>query len=179
MSDPWSDAWMEAEATAPPQLEVFPTLEFRHPAFVDAEIGPFALRVVALTTEDQTFGIEDNGVLDAGTNQLFKAVNFASERPEFTEGKTPECSITLDNVAREIVGYLETAVSMRADMECTYREYRSDDLTAPCYGPVTFTIKKVTINGTQVKAIARIEDLANRKFPNKVYTVTEFPALQN
>jgi hypothetical protein len=179
MSDPWNAAWLEAEATAPPQLEVFPTLEFRHPVFVDDVTGPFAMRVVALTSVDQTFGIEADGVMDAGTEQLFKAVTFMAERPEFTEGKTPECAITLDNVAREMVPYLEAAVAMRADMEVTYREYRSDDLTAPCYGPVTFTIKKVSVNGTQLKATAKIEDLANRKFPSQVYTTIEYPALQN
>lgn len=179
MSDPFTEAWEEAAATAPPQLTVYVTLELRHDAFVDAEEGPFAIRAVAGVGDPVTLGLEPEAVLNGGEMVEFKAIPFESEPPEYAEGKTPESRVTVDNVARELIPHLEAAVSMRSDMICTYREYRSDDLTSPCFGPVTFRMKRVSVKGVSVTGVARIDDLANRKFPNKVYTLTDYPGLSS
>ncbi len=176
MADPWTEAWEEAETTAPPDVMIYATLELQHPAFQDNGVS-FAVRCVTGATSDQTFGIEVGAELNGGEMVTFNAIPFQAERPEFSEGTTPSCKITVDNVAREIVPYLADAVTMRANMIAIYREYRSDDMTAPCYGPVEFVVRNVTITGTQVQGTATIDDLANRKFPKKVYTLTEYPAL--
>ncbi len=177
MSDPFNDAWAEAAATAPPQFMVYITLELRHDAFVDEVDGPFAIRAVTGVADPVTLGLEPEAALNGGEMVEFKAVPFTAEQPEFAEGKTPESQVTVDNVAREMIPYLEQAVRMRSDMVCTYREYRSDDLTAPCFGPVSFKMKRVSVTGTKVTGQARIDDLANRKFPNKVYTLNDYPGL--
>ena len=177
MPDPWTEAWEEAEASAPPGIMIYATLELRHAAFVDGAEA-FAIRVVTGIDEDMSFTLEDDAPLNPGEEVEFKAVPFSADKPEFEEGKTPETRIVVDNVAREMTPHLEAAVQLRSDMTATYREYRSDDLSGPCYGPVTFTVKQVKVNGTRVEGMARIDDLANRKFPNKVYTLTEFPGLR-
>ncbi len=177
MDDPWTEAWAEAEASAPPGVLIYCTLELRHPAFTDG-VTPFAVRAVSGVHEDMDFTLEDEAVVDGGDTVTFKAVPFFADPPEFEEGKTPESQITIDNVARELIPYLEQAVLLRADLTATYREYRSDDLTGPCYGPVTFIVKQVKVTGTRVQGMARIDDLANRKFPNKVYTLDAFPGLR-
>lgn len=179
MTDPFTAAWEEAEASKPPEVLVYSTLELQHPAFVDVDTGPFVIRCVTGVTEDLQLTLEDGADPDGGQEVTFKAVMFRAERPKFEEGKTPECKITVDNVARTLMPYLEDAVSMRADLITIYREWRSDDLGAPCYGPVKFNIKQVSCTKTGVEGMARIDNLANRKFPNKIYTLSEYPGLQN
>lgn len=100
-----------------------------------------------------------------------------STRRVFDDGRMPESQVTIDNVARDMIRILEDAVKIRADLIISYREYRSDDLTAPCYGPVEFKMRKVTLSATTLIGTARLDDLANRKFPARVYTTNEFPGL--
>jgi hypothetical protein len=177
MSDPWTAAWEEAEATAPPEVMIYATLELRHPAFVDEVEGPFAVRAVAGSADDISFTLEVGAPLNGGETVVFQAVPFMAERPTYEEGKTPETKVIVDNIGQEMMPYLELAVLMRADMEATYREYRSDDLSGPCYGPINFVIKRVKATNTRIEGLAYIDDLANRKFPNKVYTLRDFPGL--
>lgn len=176
MSDPWTAAWEEAEATAPPDIIVYPTIELQHPAFLQGGVE-VPIRCVSGVSDDMSFGIEVGATFNGGQTVTFTAIPFFADRPEFAEGKTPQCTVTVDNVAREMAQYLEDAVQIKADLVAIFREYRSDDLTEPCYGPVQFVIRKVTVSGTKVTGIARLADLANRKFPFKVYSINEFPGL--
>ena len=176
MSDPWTAAWEEAEATAPPGLVVYCTLELQHPGILVLGV-PAPIRCVTGVVDDTEFGIEAGATYDGGEMALFQAIPFFAERPEFAEGQTPSCAVTIDGVAREITPHLESAIRIKADLVAIYREYRSDDLTAPCYGPVAFVMRKVTVTGTSVTGQARLDDLANRKFPFKVYSIDEFPGL--
>jgi hypothetical protein len=170
-------AWEEAEATAPPGVTIYATLELQHPSFLDVSSVNIPIRCVTGVADDMSFGIEGGGLFGGGTMQLFQAVPFYAERPEFSEGKAPECQVTIDNIGREVLQYLEAAVSVKADLVVLYREYRSDDLTTPCYGPIKFVMRKVRVTGTTVVGTARLDDLANRRFPYKSYTVSEFPGL--
>jgi hypothetical protein len=99
--------------------------------------------------------------------------------PEFAEGKPPECNVTIDNVARLLIPYLNNAVRTRADLVAIWRQWRSDMTDAPCFGPITFTVRRVTVNGTRVQGVAKLDDLVNMKFPRRVYTIGQFPGLQN
>ena len=176
MVNVWTAAWEEAEASVPPTLLVYHTLELQHPAFIDG-LTPFAVRAVAGDYQDQTFTLEVGASLQGGEAVVFKAIPFYSEMPEVSEGKTPEIKIIVDSVGNEIIPYLENATKVRADMIAIYRQYRSDDLTAPCYGPVQFVIKQVTMKSSTLEGMAKIDDLVNRKFPSRVYTLVDYPGL--
>lgn len=176
MQNPWNEAWEEAEATAPPHVVLLPTLELRHVAFIEGG-EQIAIRVVNGPADDMEFTLEDNAPMQPGETVLFKAIPFFAERPEVSEGRLPESQVTIDNVAREMIPILEEAVKVRADLIVAYREYRSDDLTAPCYGPVEFKMRKVTMSGATLTGVARLEDLATRKFPARVYTINDYPGL--
>jgi hypothetical protein len=176
MADPHNAAWEEAQASVPQDVEVFYTLELRHPAFLENEVE-VAVRVVAETPDDQLFRIEDGAPLNGGEMAKFLAVPFHSERPEMAEGQMPESRVTVDNVNRELVPKVEEAVKVRADLICVYREYRSDDRDEPCYGPVEFVMRKVSVKGTSITGVAQLDDLANSKFPRRVYSVSQFPGL--
>jgi len=175
--DPFTAAWEEAEASVPASVDMFATLEFQHPAFLDDDDHPMAIRVVADTPDDQLFTIEDGADFNGGEVALFRAINFRAEHPEFAEGKMPELAVTVDNVSREMVPHLEKAVKIKADLIVLFRMYRSDDRTEPCYGPVQFVMRKVRVTGTSVTGVAQLDDLHNSKFPRRVYTVTEFRSL--
>lgn len=179
MTNPWTAAWEEAEATNPPGVLTYNTLELIHPAFVDEVDGPFSIRAVSGVHEDMSFGLELGAPLNSGETVLFRAINFYSQMPEFAEGQTPSCDIIIDNVGEEVIPYLEAAVGTRANLTTIWRQYRSDDLSEPCYGPITFQIKKVKATLTRLQGTAMLDNLSNRKFPNKLFTFTDFPGLLN
>lgn len=179
MTDVWTEAWEEAEATNPPGVDVYDTLELRHDAFVDIIEGPFAARVINGVPDDTMLTLEDESVLNGGESVKFKAIAFHSERPEFADGTTPSCKISVDNVGDELKPYLEAAVALRSDLTAIYRQFRSDDTSEPCYGPVEFTIKKVTVSSTRLEGMATLDNLSNKKFPTKLFTFEDFPGLLN
>jgi len=144
MSDPWTEAWEEAEASVPPGVLIFYTLELQHPSFVEDSV-PFVVRIVTGVFEDQVFTIENTAEYNPGEDVTFSAVEFYAERPELSEGKPPTCNIVVDNVVELLSPYLEAATQYRADMIAVYREYRNDDTSEPCYGPVEFVIKKIIV----------------------------------
>lgn len=179
MSDPWTAAWEEAEASNPPTVKVYNTLELIHPAFVDTVLGPFSVRAVTGVHDDMTFKLEAGAPLNSGESVVFKAINFYSQVPEFSEGQTPSCDVVVDNVGEEIIPYLENVVGTRANLTSIWRQYRSDNLDEPCFGPVTFQLKKVKATMTRLQGTAMLDNLSNRKFPNKLFTFEEYPGLLN
>lgn len=176
-AEPWTDAWAEAEATNPPGVDIYHTLELIHPAFVDDLTGPFSVRAINGVTEDVNLTLEDGAPLDGGLEVTFKPIPFQDDLPEFAEGQTPTCKISVDNIGEEVSEYLEDATAVRADLVAIYRQYRSDDTSAPCYGPIQFVVKKVTLKSTRLEGQAQLKNLSNLKFPNKVFTYDEFPGL--
>lgn len=179
MIDVWTEAWEEAEASNPPGIDTYDTLELRHAAFVDDIEGPFAVRAVNGSPTDIMLTLEIESLMNGGETVEFKAIAFYSERPEFADGTTPSCKISVDNVGEELKPYLESAVTLRSDLTAIYRQYRSDDTSEPCYGPVEFTIKKVTVNSTRLEGVATLDNLSNKKFPTKLFTYEDFPGLLN
>lgn len=176
MSDPWTVAWEEAEATVPPDVMIYPTLELQHVSFVTDSV-PYVVRVITGVAEDTALTIETGADFNAEESVTFQAVQFWADRPELAEGQVPTCKITIDNVARYMVPILDNAMTYKADLTVLYREYRSDDPSEPCYGPIEFVIKKVSMNGTQIAGTAMIDNLGNKKFPKRIFTATEFPGL--
>ncbi|MGE0038063.1 MAG: DUF1833 family protein [Xanthobacteraceae bacterium] len=172
MPHPWSEAWAEAEASVSPSVKSYDTLEIVHSSFV----GP--LRIVAGVAEDADFTLEDDAPYNAGETVTFKAVDFVSEWPEFAEGQVPESRVTIDNVARYLIPSLMSALAIKADLRLILRRYRSDDTSEPSYGPVEYLMRSVEIVGQSVSGLARLDNLANRRFPNRRITVEDFPGLQ-
>ena len=162
----------------PASVQVYFTLELQHPGFVDESTTPVPIRCVTDVYEDMQLGIEGGAVFDAGQMATFAAIPFHADFPEFAEGTVPQTRIVVDNVSRELVPHINSAVQFRADLIAIYREYRPDDLSAPCFGPVEFIVRQVSMTGTRIEGMASIDDLANKKFPSRVYTTKEYPGLQ-
>lgn len=173
----YSEALAAAYASAPEDEVVLDTLEFRHPTFVDGG-SPFAIRVVN-DHSSLTATLEDDAPLNPGATVEFAAVYFAFTRPgESDSGSLPEVEITVDNVARHLMPYLDAAKESREPIQVTWRPYLASDLTGPHMNPpLTLTLRSVSCGMTTVTARAGYGDLTNRRFPAIEYTAKKFPGL--
>jgi Domain of unknown function (DUF1833) len=175
----YSEAIAAAYAAAPEDEVVLDTLEFRHVTFIEPGTGePFAIRVVN-DHQPLLATLEDDAPLDPGAEVTFKAAYFAMVRPPETEsGSTPEISITVDNVARELMQYLEAAKETRQPVYVTWRPYLASDTSAPHMLPVlTLTMRSVSCSMSSVTGRAGFGDLTNRRFPSLEYVSKNFPGL--
>lgn len=177
-ADIFTAAWAEAEASNPPGVETYNTIELIHPAFIEGGV-PFSVRAVTGVASDMSFTLEAGAPLNSGEEVVFKAINFQADHPSYAEGQVPQCQLSVDNVGEEVMPYLETAVGTRANLVAIWRQWRSDDLSEPCYGPIKFSVKKVTASNTQLTGTAMLDNLANMKFPNLLFTLHDFPGLLN
>jgi hypothetical protein len=174
LPEPWTEEWEEATATAPPSRLIYYTMEFQHQRFAAPMRMVQNFDGIADTMD---FGIEDTAIFNPGETVAFSPVAFRADRAEFAVGRMPECTITIDNVARLLMEPLLDAITVQANLTAIYREYVSDDLTAPAYGPVEFVISNVKAKGLSISGTARIDNLSSKKFPSRVYTLNEFPSL--
>lgn len=173
----YSEALAEAYASAPEDAVILDTLEFRHPTFLDGST-PFAVRLVS-NHEDITATLEADAPLDPSTAVLFRACRINLVRPSETEGgAAAELAISIDNVARYLIQYLDRAKETRDLLLVTWRPYVASDLTGPHIRPVpTFTMKSVNCTMSTVSGRAGFGELNNRRFPAIEYTSKKHPGL--
>ena len=206
MPDPaLEQAIREAYASAPADTIILHTLELRHPAFVDDDGRPTAIRVVRNFADEESWlrlgGAEVQAVLDAmpvegrdlvglvarleedapkdgGRMVPFVALAFDLELPPVDTAPVPEITVTLDNVSREIVRHLDAAATSIKIIEVTYRPYLSTDLEGPQMDPlITLTLTEVEVDVFRATGRARMLDIGNRAFPADLYTARRFPGL--
>lgn len=166
------DAIKEAYASAPSDEVILFTIEMRHPSF-DAP-----LRVVR-DMQNLTATLEADAPENAGEEVLFIAYPFDIKPPDMDEYGKPELTITIDNVGREIMTYVEQAVAQRAVIDVTYRLYLASDLSGPQNNPpMTMQVTSITATPTSITMVASFPDLSSKAFPKKLYTLEQFPSLQ-
>lgn len=172
MPDPsLSAALAEAYASAPANEIIYHTLEFRHPDFVTP------IRVVR-DVADLTATLEADAPLNPGASVVFAGFAFDFAMPELGRAAAPEILITIDNVGREIMGYLDLAAQSADLIEVTYRPYLSSDLSAPqADPPITLVVRDVSADVFKVECRASFGDFANRKFPSESYDAQRFAGL--
>ena len=195
----------EAYASAPSDTVILHTLELRHPAFMDDDGEPTAIRVVRNFADEESWlslgGAEVQAVLDAMPAQArdlvglvarleedapkdggrmvpFIALAFDLELPPVDTAPVPEIAVTLDNVSREIVRHLDAAATSHEIVEVTYRPYLSTDLEGPQMDPpITLTLTEVEVDVFRATGHARMLDIGNKAFPADLYTAKRFPGL--
>lgn len=185
MADIWSEAFLEAVASAPADEIIISTLELIHPAFVDEEDNPESLRAV-LDDRDWTLELEPNAPLHGGDEVLFEKLAIRVTLPEQTENNLGSAKIAMDNVPRKYIKQLEQATSIRANATLIYREWIGvhdpETGVTTVSGPPDFiignmTIQVVEITDLRIEATARFQDLLNQGFPLRKFTREEWPAL--
>jgi len=166
-----SAAIAEAYASAPAGEVVIHTLEFRHPSFTTP------LRVVR-DKQDITATLEASAPLDPSTAVTFVGFAFDLELPDVTTGPSPELLITIDNVSREVLMYMDQAANSSDLIEVTYRPYLASDLSSPQMDPpLTMVVRDVEADIFSITARCGFGDFANKPFPRDVYDLTRFPGL--
>lgn len=172
MPDPsLSDAIKEAYATAPAGEIILHTLEFRHPEFVTP------LRVVR-DRADLDATLEADAPENGGEEVTFVQYAFDLELPDVTNGSSPELLLTIDNVSRDIMAYLDLAANSQDLIEVTYRAYLSTDTSTPQNDPpLTMFLREVECDIFRITARCGFGNFANSPFPRDVYDLQRFAGL--
>lgn len=168
-----NEALLEAYASCPPSARIYFTLEIWQSSFAQPA------RVVNGVGDDMSFGIEMGAPRNSGETVTFLACPFSSTYPEQREGQPPSAKIKIDNVNRELVPLIRTALGTRQYIDILYREYLGSDLTQPAYGPIEFQLANVQMVGASLTGTAVVKNLQNKRFPrlDKNYSYTQFPSL--
>lgn len=174
----YSEALAAAYASAPETDLAFDTLEFIHPAFLDGNGQPTGVRVVN-AHHTLTARLESTAPRNAGEYVDFSPVRFSFRRPAENEsGAAPEVEVTVDNVAKLLIPYLDRVKESRELIKLIWRPYMLSDLTGPHMNPpLQLTMTTVTGGMTSVTGRAGFSDLTNRRFPAREYTARLFPGL--
>jgi hypothetical protein len=180
MTERWTEAWAEAQASVPANIVELFCIELIHPAFVDAETDQqLAIRAVN-DMQDHDLPLEETAYLDPGETVTFKAVPFKIFWPEIEEGTVPELTLSIDNVGREIMPYVEAATRVNAPLLVIARVYLLDMATGIASAgidPIEFKLRSVTITETTVEGKASPGDLANLRGMALVYDLQNYPGL--
>lgn len=174
MADPWTEAWEEAIAAGETQMPI-ETLELHHAAFVENGTQ-VAIRAVN-NTEPLSFRLEGSAPLQGGQLVEWTPIPFTWSHPDFQEGTAPQASISVDNIAREVAKYLEAAESMQVPLTVIYRVYHLGHPDEVAFGPFKFIVREVQEVGAAITGRATFANPQNLKFPRKVFTQSEYPAL--
>lgn len=169
--DTLSLAIREAYAHAPADDVVYQTLELWHPDF------SVPVRVVH-NPSDVDATIEATAPRNPSATVTFTAFAFRFVRPEIGPNGSPQCTIEIDNVSRDLVAAIESSMGSRDPITILYREYLASDLSTPQNNPpIELTVRTITVDVFTVRATAGFADLTNRRFPRKEYTADRFPGL--
>lgn len=160
------DAIKEAFAVAPVNKVVLHTLEIRQIGVQDPVYLVQSRRGITALLED--------GVTYAD----FEPVGFQFTLPPSNEEGFRSLNISIDNVGRRVIDFLETAMAHSVPVEVLYRPYLSDNLDAPqMIPPLVLYLKDVQVTAQQVVGRATFMDIVNLKFPSQLYSRDRFPAL--
>lgn len=157
-------------ASAPDGVLMLHTLEFRHSTFSQP------LRVV-LDYTDATLTLEADAPADPGAAVLFVGYNFQVTLPPIEDSATPELSVVIANVSREILRNLLLAAVIPEAVEVSYRLYLSNATGEPQMDPFHVAIRSAHATVMSVEIKAGFGDDANKQFPAEKYTARRFPGL--
>ena len=166
-----SQALKEAYASAPSDDVILSTLELWHPSFTDP------IRVVCDTQDFSAF-LEADAPRDGGQEVTFIGLPFDFSLPDVDDQSLGQLVISIDNVSTEITKNVELAMQSPEKIQAIYRPYLQSDPSGPQMNPPFYMyIKTISVGMFRIEARAGFQDILNRKFPSKIYTLDEFPGL--
>lgn len=165
------EAIKEAYASAPTDVVILETLEFRHANF------SAPVRIVK-DTQDWLLTLEPDAPANPGATVAFVSFAFSLEVPPVEDNAMPQAAITIDNVSGELLLEIEAAIASSAPVLMTYRPYLSDDTSGPQMDPpLHLEVMSISATPRALTVRAGYGDYANRRFPSRDYTLTDFPGL--
>lgn len=94
--------------------------------------------------------------------------------PEDSNSRVPQVTLTIDNVARELV---ETIRNICSPISIDISVILESAPNTVEVGPLSYTIKAVNYNAFQIVAQLSHEEFLNLRFPAGKFTQSNFPAL--
>lgn len=172
-----TEAIAEAYASAPADVVLLETIEFRHVAFVDANDKPVALRFVN-DYGDLAATLEATAPMNPGETVTFTRCAFDATLPDVNSSGATELKLRVSNASLEILRYARMAADSTEKLYVTYRAYLSTDTTQPHTVPFTLIGSAVeTPDISTVQLTCSLPNLSNKKFPKELYTAQRFPGL--
>ena len=164
-SSAFSAAIKEAFAIAPTNLVIFETLTITQPTVQGA---------VYLVRARQSLTATDEG----GIARIYEPCGFNFSLPPASEEGFQSLNVSIDNVGRRVIEFLQNAKASEIPVEVTYRPYLSTDLSRPQMDPpLRLHLKVVSVDEWQVSARATFLDIVNTVFPSEIYSRRRFPSL--
>lgn len=169
-----SQALAEAYASQPDDELVVDTIELHHPAFLDEYGQLTAIRVVN-NTQSLMLGLEPEAPLNGGEMVEFRGVPYQIKQPDIMKDGVPQLPITIPIVRRDLVRYVEQAISMVNPIQVYWRSYLVSDPTLPeQIPPIIMELTTAEIANGMLTGTASLNDVHNWPFPGKKYTRDRF-----
>lgn len=180
----WTAAMEEARASASVSQFELETIEILHPAFVTRD-EPDSIRLV-LDSRDWDLQLEAAAPLKGGQVVTFQAAAMRITRPPQQEGTTGTVGLSFDFIGREVLPWIDEALSIRADARLIVRTWLANrNATTGEYSVVGppheilggLTVGKINATARTVELTASFRDMLNVGFPRARFTQDNFPGL--
>lgn len=181
----WTVAVEEARASASVSQFELETIEILHPAFVGEDDLPDSIRLV-LDERDWDLLLEAGAPLKGGQVVSFRSAAMRITRPPQQEGTTGSVGLGFDFVGREILPWIDEALSIRADARLIVRTWlAARDATTGIYTATGtpqeilrgLTVGRINATARSVDLTASFRDLLNVGFPRRRFVQDDFPGL--
>lgn len=185
MADIWDAALAEARASATVNQFELETIEILHPMFVGPDDLPDSIRLV-LDERDWDLTLEASAPLNGARVTTFTSAAMRVVRPEQSEGQMGEVRLAFDFVGREVMHWIDKAISVRADGRLILRTWLANhDSTTGDWSVVGpplevlrgLTVREIHATATTIELTAAFKDLINVGFPRRLFTMADFPGL--
>jgi len=161
-----TDALAEAATIAPSGVVILPTISVYHPS----------AGTIDLVQDRNPLTAQD----ELGQTRYYQPSSFDFTLPESSVDVRKDLNISVPNVDRIASDFL-AAVPLDSEVPIiiTYREYLSSlDMTQqPQSEPVAMYMSDAETTAFQVNGTASVKSLVNSNYPNELYTLERFPAL--
>lgn len=116
--------------------------------------------------------------LEGGGSQAFIAFPFELTLPQRDTSGNQELGITLCNIGKELMPWIEAAINNPVPIEVYLRIYIDITNSQPQNDPpLHLSISELSVTKETVTGTASRYDVVNSPFPSRIYTVREFPGL--
>lgn len=173
--DPWSAEFEINVASVNKRGVLLETLELHHSQFLEGGVRT-AVRAVN-DVKQWDFTLEAGAPVGGGSVVTFFPIPFTWEHPASEEGRAPQCTVRVDNIAHEISKYLDAAEATYEPIVLIYRVYLSNKPTSVDYGPFTFFLREVAEDGSDVSGSATFATPQNLMFGRRRFDPSFAPTL--
>ncbi len=178
MSDPWTEAWAEAQAAPSPDVVELWSIELIHPSFLENGVQT-SIRAVN-DNQDHDLPLEETAPFNPDSTVTFKAIPFDTPWFEQRDGQVSSIQVRIDNIGREVMPYLDAAILVDAAIQIIFRCHlwaAATGVITAAMDPILIDLRQVTVNESYVQGTASPADLVNLQFLRVIYDVQHYPAL--